>query len=195
MTDDTSSSPMSSLSTHVRYDEALEVAQRVAARTYNGWSPERRDDLVSEVMIKYWRTWEEGPGPDSVRGWLTQVIRTTAINMHAAEQRRLADQPGGEDATETLDRMFDAVRVRLSHNIVSDQVIESTLELVGPRERQLIELKYLDNLRTAAIAEQLEMTVAATSQAIHRAKIALATALTGNPALLEELRAAMPRLY
>ncbi|HYP46526.1 MAG TPA: sigma factor-like helix-turn-helix DNA-binding protein, partial [Propionibacteriaceae bacterium] len=74
-------------------------------------------------------------------------------------------------------------------------LIHEVLCLISVAGRELITMKYLDRRSTNEIAEATGRTPAAVSQALSRAKRELARALDGNPALLKELRAPMPRAH
>jgi len=186
------------LTTNSRYQEILHLARQVAAHDYNRWSPEARDDLVSDVMVKYWKKWDHGPGPDSPRAWLRVATRNTAINLHAARERRpeLLVSGGGEGADAgsdgLLDSMFANVRRQrlptLSTIVVDRKMLHKVLRLVGKHQRRLIQMKYLDNLSAAEIAEALGMSLDSVNQAVSRAKRALAHELSNRPDLVRELR-------
>lgn len=186
------------LSTNSRYDDILQLARQVAAHDYNWWSPEAREDLVSEVMIKYWQKWDRGPGPDNPRAWLRVATRNTAINLHAARQRRpeLLVAGGGEghdtDSDGLLDSMFANVRrQRLptpSTIVVDRKMLHRVLRLVAKPQRRLIQMKYLDNLSAAEIAAALGMSLDSVNQAVSRAKRALGKELSDRPDLIGELR-------
>jgi RNA polymerase sigma factor (sigma-70 family) len=180
-----------------RYTVALDTARRIARGRYGGWSIADREDLVSEVMIKYWIAFGADGGPDTPRGWLSNVIQRTAIDMHRAQVRRPAFPKGDMSPAENwLDGWLGAVEhVGPGKRVASRELIAQVLGLVNGEERELLTLMYLDRRSTAEIAQMSGKSVHAISQAVHRAKIRLIAALTANADLLEELRAPMPRLY
>lgn len=181
-----------------RFQEALDTARRVARRRFGGsWSEAELEDLVSEVMIRYWVAFGEGPGPDSPQGWFTTAISNQATDMHRAHLRRPSIPTGDSVLAENW---VDGWLGSVEHNgpgklTASMHLIHEVLCLISVAGRELITMKYLDRRSTNEIAEATGRTPAAVSQALSRAKRELARALDGNPALLKELRAPMPRAH
>ena len=156
-----------------------------------------REDLVSEVMIKYWLKFGKDGGPDRPRAWLATVIVTTAISMNRAADRR-PSFPRGDMAPvrHWLDGWLGTVdHIGPGKRVASRELIAEVLGLVTGPERELLTLMYPDRRSTADVAQHLGKTTAATRQAVHRAKEHLMGALAAHPGLLEELRAPMPRAH
>lgn len=188
-------------STNQRYEAALELATRSARAQYGGWSEVDRENLVTEVMIKYWQTFGNGPGPDNNRAWLSRVIGDTAIDAKRGDAVR-PSVPAGNMAVDLdpthawVNGWLRAVeKIGPSNSIASSPLMDETLDLLSASDRELITRKYLYCDPTRQIAAILGSTETATSQAIGRAKRRLSIALTAEPALLKELREAMPQAY
>jgi RNA polymerase sigma factor (sigma-70 family) len=187
----------SSLSLSTRYTVALDTARAIAGSRYGGWNATDREDLVSEVMIKYWLKFGQHGEPDRLRAWLATVIVTTAISMNRAQERR-PSVPKGDmiPVQHWLDGWLGTVdHVGPGKTVASRELIAEVLGLVSKPERDLLTFMYLDRRSTTDVAHQLGKTTGATSQAVHRAKEHLLEALAEQPGLLEELRAPMPRAH
>jgi len=172
----------------------MEVARKMVNKHYSRWEPEAREDLVSEVMIKYHRQWGRDEHPESVGSWLRPVIRTTAIDIH---------RKGANDATkvvdvadEVLERLFASSRGS-SLPVIEDAMRRQLLGLLSPSDAELIQLRHFSNLTTAAIAAHLGKTAPTVTKALTTARKRLKAALElpENEILLEELKASHPQVY
>lgn len=170
--------------------QARELAQSLYAR----WSPQDRDDLVQDVMLRYVRTFGDGSGPDNCAAWLTTVLRNTARNLHAHRERRPEvlerdDDPLGALAAASSTRLASLMPVR-------GAIIDEVLDLIeDERTRSVLRLKYLDNLSSREIGEHLRLPVSTVDQVASRGKRRLREALAERPDLVEELRRLHPRTY
>lgn len=167
------------------YRRAIDAATTAASHLYARWSPADRDDLVQEVMLRFLRQWQDTTGPDNLEAWITTATRNAAIDLHRGDARRDRDRIAV--ASEALEEIFSA-GPRLSILVVNQKVMGSVLALLNQRDRELLQLRYLDNLPARDVAGKLGMRVNGVDQATRRAKQRLAEALANNPELLADLR-------
>jgi RNA polymerase sigma-70 factor (ECF subfamily) len=178
------------------YGETHRLAASLANRLYSRWSPEQREDLVQEVMIKYVRAFPGAMAPENPEAWLTTVIRNTAVNINEAQQRRpQAARPAaaGEDPVELL--FSQAASQFTSLPAVSRELVDSFLALVPPDDAEIIRARHLDKRSAAEVAEELGIGRAAVDQRTSRAVRRLREAAGARPDLVEELRQSHPRVY
>lgn len=175
-------------------EEALAEARGAARRLYPRWSPEDRKDLVQEVMQRYLRATADGRKPDNLAAWLTTVTRNTARNLHAARDRRPEHPVAGDDP---LGPLVDLMSTQLASLMpVREDLLDRVLELLpDERTRTVLRYKYLDNLSSREIGEELGMEPNTVDQVASRGKRQLREALASRPDLVEELRRAHPRNY
>lgn len=120
------------------------------------------DDLAQEVFL---RAWKSVDGVAHPKTWLYAMTRNAAIDHLRARRRSLPieekvmDVPAPPPA-EPDDRIAKVMRV-----------------VDGLREdyRQIILLRYVENLPYARIAEALGMTVTAVGEKLHRVRALIAT--------------------
>ncbi len=136
------------------------------ARAYEA-DPDLRLDLVQEIHLALWRSFERFDGRCSVRTWTYRVAHNVATS-HVLKRKRLrvdrlasldeiADAPDGDDPEATVGER---------------QVMERLMALVGtlkPADRQVM-LLYLEDLDAAAISEITGLSPGAVAVKIHRLK-------------------------
>ena len=175
------------------------MAEALALQRYTSWTPQDREDLVSEVMIKYFRKFGRDSSPVNPRGWVGQVLRTTAIDLHRAKprERPVDPQPVRSEALQAseLDELLGITLRTPSLSAVSGDLLGRVFALVDTDQAELLRWKYLEGASAADISERTNRTLAATNQAVNRAKKALHAALVAESGLAMDLRSAFPRLY
>jgi RNA polymerase sigma factor (sigma-70 family) len=172
----------------------VELARTLVASMYGGWSEQDRDDLVQEVLVRYVRSFPGQSRPESQGAWLNTVIRNTARSMHGARERRPEDSESDDDP---MGAFASAVSVHFASLIpVRDALIGQVLDLLDDeRARTVLRLKYLDNLSSREIADELGPSPNTVDQVASRGKRRLQTALEQRPELVDELRRLHPRHY
>lgn len=140
------------------------------ARGYEA-DPERRRDLVQDIHVALWRSFDGFDGRCSVRTWVYRVAHNTATS-HLRRERRanaprfvgieaLAEVAHGGDQEASVDRRLALER------------LTALIRLLDPLDRQVI-LAYLEGLNAASIGEITGLSAGYTATKIHRIKSLLA---------------------
>lgn len=140
------------------------------ARAYEA-DPESRQDLLQEIHLALWRSFEGFDGRCSLRTWVYRVAHNAAAS-HVGRQRKnsvlpLVSLEEAESAPDPKDD--DAAAGR-------QEALQRLLELVWqlkPLDRQVI-VSYLEGLDAAAIAEITGLSPSNVATKIHRLKRILA---------------------
>lgn len=175
-------------------EEVAERARSLATRLYGRWSEQDRDDLVQDVLVRYVRTFGEHDAPENLSAWLTTVIRNTARNLHAQNERRLEDPQAVDDP---VGAFAAAVSPSFASLVpVQEELLRSVLGLLDDeRTRAVLRMKYVDNLTSRRIADELGLSPNAVDQIASRGKRRLAEALESRPDLVKEMASLHPRNY
>jgi RNA polymerase sigma-70 factor (ECF subfamily) len=155
------------------YREAAETyhgALERLARAYEA-DPEVRRDLLQDIHIALWRSFEGFDGRCSLRTWIYRVAHNTAVS-HVVLQRRKNSPTlvGLEDLESVPDHREGEGAADRRH------ALERLMELVQslkPLDRQVI-LSYLEGLDAAAIGEITGISPGNVATKIHRIKNILA---------------------
>jgi RNA polymerase sigma-70 factor (ECF subfamily) len=141
----------------LRNPEALirRVYAYVAYRLGDGPDAEDVTSEVFEQAIRYRSTYDAARGEPAA--WLIGIARRCIASNRAARQPVVAEPP---ETADPLDLEAETV-LRLS--------LGAALNRLGPRDRELIALRYGADLRASQIAELLETTTNAVEVALHRA--------------------------
>jgi RNA polymerase sigma-70 factor, ECF subfamily len=150
------------------YQEAIEAYGAALSRLARGYEadPDRRRDLVQEILIGVWRSFGSFDGRCSLRTWVYRVAHNVAAS-HIVRDRRasarlvsleeLAAEPTVFDGEEHADRMHSVAKL---------------LDLVHklrPLDRQTF-LLYLEGEPAGSIAETTGLSAVNVSTKIHRIK-------------------------
>jgi len=155
------------------YQEAAGKYAAALARLAGAYEaePEARRDLMQEIHIALWRSFEGFDGRCSLRTWTYRVAHNAATS-HVIRQRRhrsqvlvgleeLENLPNANNAQEAADR---------SHAL--DRLLKFVQQL-KPIDRQVI-LSYLEGLDAASIGEITGLSPGNVATKIHRIKSILA---------------------
>jgi len=145
------------------YGSALERL----ARAYEA-NPDLRRDLVQEIHIALWRSFQTFDGRCSIRTWIYRVAHNVAAS-HVVRQSRTRTQSlvGLEELENLPDTNTDPDRT---------QTLDRLLQLIQqlkPIDRHMI-LFYLEGLDAAAIGEITGLSASNVATKIHRIKNLLA---------------------
>ena len=148
------------------YGSALERL----ARAYEA-DPDQRRDLVQEIHLALWRSFERFDGRCSVRTWTYRVAHNVATS-HALKRRRLR-----LDRLASLEEISEAPDADDPEAAVGERQVMGRLmtliQALKPADRQVM-LLYLEDLDAAAIGEVTGLSPGAAAVKVHRLKSILA---------------------
>jgi RNA polymerase sigma-70 factor, ECF subfamily len=136
--------------------------------------PYTADEAAQEAMTRAWRQRDKCRDQDAPEPWVAQIARNEALRLRAGEKkqcdmavRAAGDMPGATPFAED-----DLIRR------VSVQQILTALTL---EERQLIDLRYRDDLAQPAIAKLLGVPEGTVKVRLHRLRQRLRRVITEEP--------------
>ena len=146
------------------------------ARAYEADADVRRD-LLQDIHVALWRSFEGFDGRCSLRTWIYRVAHNVAAT-HVLRQRRTKAQ--ALVGLEELENLPDAHSGQ--HAADRSQALNRLLNLIQrlkPLDRHLI-LSYLEGLDAASIGEITGLSAANVATKIHRIKALLARQFQGE---------------
>jgi RNA polymerase sigma factor, sigma-70 family len=147
------------------YGSALERL----ARAYEA-DPDRRRDLIQEIHLQLWRSFERYDSRCSVRTWVYRVAHNVAASYVMRERRTFSNLVSLEEL-EALSDSFGG-QVAADHRINMER-LSALIQQLKPLDRQVI-ISYLEDMDAASIAEITGLSSAAVAMRIHRIKGLLA---------------------
>lgn len=147
------------------YGSALERL----ARAYEA-DPDRRRDLIQEIHLQLWRSFERYDSRCSVRTWIYRVAHNVAASYVMRERRTFSNLVSLEEL-EALSDSFGG-QVAADHRINMER-LSALIQQLKPLDRQVI-ISYLEDMDAASIAEITGLSSAAVAMRIHRIKGLLA---------------------
>jgi RNA polymerase sigma-70 factor (ECF subfamily) len=154
---------------------------REAAASYDGaldrlvrayeFDTDRRRDLLQEIHLALWRSFEKFEGRCSLRTWVYRVAHNIAI---AHSIRKRGTQQPVLVSLEDMDRLphSNYNEQRADQRMALDRLLDLVHRLKAP-DRQLM-LLYLEDLEAAAIGEIMGLSAGNVRVQIHRIKAILA---------------------
>lgn len=140
------------------------------------------EECIADTFSRFLNALHAGGGPQNyLKAYLYRVAHNwiTDRYRHARPETPLEQEyelPAGEEVE--------------PHNTVADELerqeLRHALALLTPEQRQVITLKYMENLDNAEIAQALQKPVGAVKSLQHRALATLRRILDGNEPPIEE---------
>jgi RNA polymerase sigma-70 factor (ECF subfamily) len=153
------------------YREAAETYGAALDRLVRAYEldTDKRRDLLQEIHLALWRSFEKFEARCSIRTWVYRVAHNTAI-VHAI--RRKNAQAQVLISLEDMDALPHANSDGPDRRVAVDRLVELVHRL-KPTDRQLM-LLYLEDLDAAAIGEVMGISPGNVRVQVHRIKTILA---------------------
>jgi RNA polymerase sigma-70 factor, ECF subfamily len=140
------------------WSEAHGVCLRLAYRYAS--NPSEAEDIAQDAVLRAWRRRSTLREPERRNQWLATIVRNEAFRQHA----RLRPDPvatiEGHEGEEDERVIATAERADL----------QAALKHLSDRDRQLLELRYGEDLTQAAIAHRLGIPENTVKVRLHRAR-------------------------
>jgi RNA polymerase sigma-70 factor, ECF subfamily len=136
---------------------------------------EDAEEAVQEAMIRAWRAREDFRVPAARTAWLLQITRREAFRV-AERRSRLRERerlhPEEQEPPPTPSSELDGVESRVS--------FDQALGLLQPHDRDLVRLRYAEDLTQEQVAARLDLPEGTVKVRLHRARERLRKALEEN---------------
>jgi RNA polymerase sigma-70 factor (ECF subfamily) len=159
------------------YQQAIQAYGDALDRLVRAYEfdPEKRRDLLQEIHLALWRSFEKFEARCSMRTWVYRVAHNISAS-HMIRQRR-TNAP--LLSLEEIDSAEDpAISVVGTHDRIDIERLLQLIRQLNPPDRQLM-LLYLEDLDAPAIGEIMEISSVNVRSRIHRIKAVLARRFHG----------------
>jgi RNA polymerase sigma-70 factor, ECF subfamily len=140
------------------WGEAHRVCLRLAYRYAS--NPSEAEDIAQDALLRAWRRRSTLRDAGRRNQWLATIVRNEAFRQHARVRpdptAMIEFREGAED-----ERVLAAVELADLH---------AALERLSQRDRQLLEMKYEEDLTQAMIASRLGIPEGTVKVRLHRAR-------------------------
>jgi len=157
------------------YQEAattFNAALERVARAYEA-DPHRRQDLLQDIHLALWRSFEHFAQRCSLRTWVYRVAHNVATSHVIRQQRTYAGLVSLEEVESVSIRQEDGIG--LGRSMMRERLL-LLIQRLKPIDRQVI-LSYLEGLDAASIGEITGMSPANVAMKVHRVKSILSRRL------------------
>jgi RNA polymerase sigma-70 factor (ECF subfamily) len=123
-------------------------------------NPSEAEDIAQDALLRAWRRRSTLREADRRNQWLSTIVRNEAFRQHA----RVRPDPTSQ--IETYEGVEDAQVVAT----VERADLHAALKGLSERDRQLLELRYGEDLTQSAIAKRLGIPEGTVKVRLHRAR-------------------------
>jgi RNA polymerase sigma-70 factor (ECF subfamily) len=109
------------------------------------------DDLAQEVYLEFYKGFERRPGDVEPVRWLKGIARNLCMNYFRKSKRK------SEQHLEAVAVLLERLACPLEDAGDAEQ-LDRCLEKLPPRSRELIALRYEENLESASIGRRLKLS-------------------------------------
>jgi RNA polymerase sigma-70 factor (ECF subfamily) len=139
------------------------------ARAYEA-DPDRRRDLIQDIHLQLWRSFQRYDARCSLRTWVYRVAHNVAASYVMRERRTFRNLVSLDE----LEMLSDnAERQSAANRRINLDRLSALIQQLKPLDRQVI-ISYLEDMDAASIAEITGLSPAAVAMRIHRIKDVLA---------------------
>jgi RNA polymerase sigma-70 factor, ECF subfamily len=135
-------------------------------------NPEDAEEAVQEAMIRAWRARGACRVPAARTAWLLQITRREAFRV-AERRTRLRDREHSDSQEGELVSWPHSEIDRVESRVTFDQA----LGLLQPHDRDLVRLRYAEDLTQEQVAARLDLPAGTVKVRLHRARERLRKAL------------------
>lgn len=123
-------------------------------------NPSEAEDIAQDALLRAWRRRSTLREAERRNQWLATIVRNEAFRQHARVR------PAPTSVIETYEAVEDAQVVAT----VERADLHAALERLSDRDRQLLELRYTEDLTQQAIARKLGIPEGTVKVRLHRAR-------------------------
>jgi RNA polymerase sigma-70 factor (ECF subfamily) len=123
-------------------------------------NPSEAEDIAQDALLRAWRRRSTLREVDRRNQWLATIVRNEAFRQHARVR------PDPTSMIETYEAVEDAQVVAT----VERADLHAALRRLSDRDRQLLELRYTEDLTQQAIARRLGIPEGTVKVRLHRAR-------------------------
>ncbi len=139
------------------------------------------EDLVQETFVKAFRHLDSFDISRKLSSWLFKIAHNTTLDaLRRKTLPTISLDPGEDESTDHRKDWEDTRAARPDQRVErSDlaQAIETAMDKLPPRYREIVALRYQEGLAYQEIAEILELPMGTVKTHIHRARHAMADTL------------------
>jgi RNA polymerase sigma-70 factor (ECF subfamily) len=143
------------------WDEVRKVCMRFAYRYAK--NKIEAEDIAHDAVLRAWKCRASLRDPDRRKTWLAAIVRNEAFREYGRKKPTLLETLEGQEG-------FDDQRVLAT---VERADLHAALETLNERDRQLVRLRYDEDLTQTAIARRLGIPDGTVKVRLHRVRAKL----------------------
>jgi RNA polymerase sigma-70 factor (ECF subfamily) len=143
------------------WDELRRTAIAVASQVLR--SSQDAEDAAQEAVLRAWRARSRCQAAGSPRPWVGRIAQNEALRLGGRiSERRRAEGTALEDVQEPSPDGDDPAGTD------REAIVVGALRGLAPRDRELVRLRYVEDLQYSVIADLLELPLGTVKVRLHR---------------------------
>ncbi len=169
--------PEQQISAKERSEHYLPLDRRSADRFLGDWEETVRgqlrrmraeeDEVLYRVFDRALGGLPDFRGESRISTWLYRITYREGLR-HLEKRRRLAEREAPIEAASGLPGGPEADPERVLERRESAEQVRAALAMVDPRDRELLALRFLEDLKLAEVADRLEIPLGTVKTRLHR---------------------------
>jgi RNA polymerase sigma factor (sigma-70 family) len=140
------------------------------------------EDLLQAALVRTARRWQTAS--ESPDAYAYRVLTNLARDRHRSAQRRVSEQPLGDDLRATV--------VDHAHGVIERDAVLTAVKLLAARQREVVVLRFYAGLSVAETASAIGSSQGSVKTHSSRAFARLRELLTDDEKTSDERRAEVP---
>ncbi|PUZ24618.1 RNA polymerase sigma factor, sigma-70 family [Chitinophaga costaii] len=116
-------------------------------------------DCVNQLFLSLWDKRARLPAVEQVRAYLFTALRNALLDQQTYQARQGAAARNMASEAEGSELSYEEIIIRVQHDEELKRKLHLALQLLTPRQTELIRLKFFEGLSYEQIAAQTEQTI------------------------------------
>jgi RNA polymerase sigma factor (sigma-70 family) len=152
----------------------------------------KANDYIIEMLLALWEKKERLPEVENVRSYLLTCLRNTIFQRIRSEKLREVKETHAYSLTDQFEFSYDEYIGKVQTDAIIKSRLLKCMDKLTQRQKQLLELKFFDDLSYDEIAERCEISKRTAYNIIYDALKIMKNELSGVPN--EDLKDILPFL-
>jgi RNA polymerase sigma factor (sigma-70 family) len=126
-------------------------------------------DSIHQLFLHLWQTKDTIPVIHHFKSYLVAALRNRILSALREQDKMISYEPDNMPDAMLVEYSYEDIMIRKADEMATSEQLKQAIAQLPPRYRQVIEMKFFQQLSYEAIAQQTGQTVKTTYTYIHEA--------------------------